>query len=481
MNFFSFHIKIKLVFIISAFFLVYGSFSQGINIELGNPNIGLNEVFTITIVGNNQKISIYNDFPEIPGMVKRDKSRSTSTNIINGQVSFSQTTTQNYMAKRVGKYRLKPFTMEINGKNYKSDGITINVGPPRQVQRNPFDFNPFEDFFNDRNEPLEFVDVKADAFFGLTTNKDEVYVGEGVTVSLAFYVAAQNRAELDFDDIVNQHNEILKKLRPDNCWEENFDLERIEKATVVVNDRVYTQYKIYQGVFYPLSTQNIVFPPIDLRIKKYLRARGSSFFDVKEKIETFTSKKKIVKVKELPPHPLKEKVAVGNYKLEEQVSSLNLNTGESFNYDFKIVGEGNIAGLAEPEVPETNALAFYSPNVKQNIRRSGNKVTGSKLFSYHGIPNEPGAYPLDKYFSWIFFNPYTEKYDTLQSDLTIAVSGESKLNSSIVSSDLGSFYDQMGQVDDTLRKRDGTKWNEYLLNAFLVIMIVFTLVVIIKK
>lgn len=473
--------KFGLFFLFSLVFLASRAFSQEVVIELGNPNIGLNEVFTITIVGNNSKVSIHDDFPEIPGLIKRGRSSSSSTNIINGQVSFTQSTTQNYMANRVGKFHLKPFDMKVNGKIYKSDGITITVGPPKQVQRNGFDFDPFEDFFGNRNEPTEFIDVKADAFLGLTTNKDEIYVGEGVTVTLAFYIAAENRAEMEIEDLVNQHNEILKKIRPNNCWEENFALEQIEKTPVVINNRSYMQYKLYQGVFYPLNVQDIVFPPVDLRMKKYLRARGMSFFDVKEKIETFTSRKKVVKVKELPPHPLKERVAVGNYRLEEQASSLQLNTGEAFNYDFKVIGEGNIAGLAGPKIPENNNFAFYSPNIKQKINRVGNKVTGLKSFSYHGIPNEPGTFPLKKYFSWVFFNPAVGKYDTLESKLTVNVIGESKINSAITSSDLGSFYDQIEFADNTLIKRGESKWTFYLLNVFIVVMIAITLVVLIKK
>jgi hypothetical protein len=483
MGFFFSSQNLKWFLFFSFFFLYKVAFSQGVKIEMGESEISLNQPFTISIVSNNEKIRTYDNFPDIPGFVKRGTSSSTSTNIINGQVSFSQTTTQNYMPLKEGRFQVKPFTITVNGEPIRSKGITVTVGPPQQVQSNPFNYDPFEDFFGRRDEPKEFVDIKADAFFGLMTNKDEVYVGEGVTATLAFFVAAENRAEMEFYDLGNQLNEILKKMKPNNCWEENFSIEQIEKEPVVINNRSYMQYKMYQGVFFPLSAEDIVFPSIELQMKKYLRSRRMSFFgnDGQEKIETFATKRKVVKVKELPPHPLRDQVAVGNYKLDETISSTSLNTGQAFNYNFKIVGEGNIAGLSEPFVKEDKSFEFYSPNIKQNINRAGNRVTGAKTFSYHGIPNEPGNYDLKNYFSWIYFNPVKKAYDTLSSNLVLDVTGESKTNAAIGSSDLGSFYNQMDIADNTIYERSDSRWMQYLLNAFIIVMIIATLVVLIKK
>jgi hypothetical protein len=108
-------------------------------------------------------------------------------------------------------------------------------------------------------------------------------------------------------------------------------------------------------------------------------------------------------------------------------------------------------------------------------------VTGAKTFSYHGIPNEPGQYDLKNYFSWVYFNPVKKTYDTLISRLVLDITGESKTNAAIGSSDLGSFYNQIDIADNTIHKRSGSKWTEYLLNAFIIVMIIATLVVLIKK
>src|SRR5690606_38408931 len=102
------------------------------------------------------------------------------TNIVNGQISSTQSITQNYVASKEGTYVLKPFTMTVNGRQVSSPGKTIKVGPPHQRNNNafdPFSTDPFEDFFGRRSAPQEFVDVEEDAFLALSTSKDNVYIG----------------------------------------------------------------------------------------------------------------------------------------------------------------------------------------------------------------------------------------------------------------------------------------------------------------
>ena len=198
--------KYCIFLLLSMFALLVTAKAQDITITTGPEEIGLNEAFTITLSVKNERLSEYDGFPEIDGFLKRGTSSSTSTNMINGQISTSQSITQNYVAQREGTFRLEPFTMTINGKKVSSPGKTIKVGPPKQRRNafDPFGSDPFEDLFGRRNAPQEFVDVEEDAFLALSTSKDEVYLGEGVTVTLALYVAETNRAQLQFYDLGGQ-------------------------------------------------------------------------------------------------------------------------------------------------------------------------------------------------------------------------------------------------------------------------------------
>ncbi|MDH5366290.1 MAG: BatD family protein [Cyclobacteriaceae bacterium] len=452
------------------------SFSQEIEIQLGPNEIAENQGFTISIVVKNGRIKSYDEFPDFSGFTKRGTSSQSSTNIVNGQISSSHKIIMTYAPTSQGTFTLPPFQMEINGNTVSSPGKTIKVGAPTQRRQNnsPFNRDPFEDFFGrSRSAPTEYVDIEEDAFLALTVDKNEVYIGEGFTTTLSFYVANDNRAPLQFHELGKQLNEILKKLRPENCWEENFNIENINGEPVTINNKGYAKYKLYQATFYPLNTETIDFPSVELKMIKYKVARNPSFFgqNRQEDFKTFYSKAKKVNVKELPAHPLKDKVAVGDYRLDEKISSNDLQTGQSFSYQFSIYGAGNISAIEKPLLPETKNFDFYDPNIMQNISRRNNKVTGSKTFSYFGIPNEPGKHQLNNYFEWIFFSPSKHEYDTLRSQQVLNVIGESKKNEHIKANDLGAFYDWIELEDNELESVNEYEKTKLLVNIFIFIML----------
>ncbi|MEK6476354.1 BatD family protein [Catalinimonas sp. 4WD22] len=478
--------KYVLILVVATLFAALQAEAQEVSVALGPNEIGVNEQFTITVKIQDDRLRRYDDFPEIPGFEKAGISTSSSTNIVNGQVSSSQSVTQTYLPTREGTFKLSPFRMNVNDTQVSSSGTSITVGPASQNSRgnNPFDFNdPFDNFFERDNKSQEFVDVKDDAFLALSTDKDTVYLGEGFTTTLAFYVSEKNQAPLQFYDLGKQLTDILKKIRPSNAWEENFNIENINGKPVSIGGENYTQYKIYQATFYPLNRDAITFPEVGLQMIKYRVAKNPSFFGRRrqEDFKTFYSQPKKVFVKALPSHPLMESVAVGDYRLEEEISDRELTTGNSFNYTFKIVGEGNISAIEKPDIRNGDNFDVYAPSIEQNISRRNNRVAGSKAFSYYAVPNEPGEYQLGNYFNWVFFNTSTERYDTLRSEIAIKVSGKSRKNDYISSQDVGTFYDAASRADNRLRSLDNDGWLQLLANMLILGMLVLTVVIVFKK
>jgi len=482
------HFIKKIAFKLPVFFLslqFMPAVAQNINIELGPNKVALNQYYTIKVVVQNDRIREYSEFPDIEGFVKQGTSSSSSTNIVNGQISSTQSIIQNYAPTNKGTYTLEPFKMEINGTTVGSSGTTITVTEPSQQRpqaNDPWMSDPFQDFFG-RPDPQDFVDVEADAFFALSTNKEKVYVGEALLTTLAFYVAESNKADLQFYEISRQISDILKEIKPENCWEENFNIDKINGKIVTINNKRYTQFKLYQANFYPLNLEDIRFPSMGLKMIKYKVARNPGFFgrNRQEDFKTFYSKEKTIKVMPLPPHPLRNQVAVGDYRLNEDISSENLETGKSFSYTFNVIGRGNVSSIEGPSVPETDDFDFYPPNMRQNINRANNMVTGSKSFTYYGIPQEPGDFDLKNYFRWIYFDPDRETYDTLRSNVTVNVTGESKRNEVIMANDLGAFYEVIELENNQLVNLNGDNLQKIIANILIILMLVVTAFIIFKK
>lgn len=464
------------------FFLLLSSLglAQESRLTLGPDEVALNQAFTITISVKDDKLRTYSAFPDIPGFAKRGTSTSSSTNYINGRVSSEHSITQTYAPQQQGSFPLAPFEITVNGETLRSEGKIIKVGPPHQQSRskqpyNPFGRNPFDDLpGNGREEQEEqFVEIEDDAFLGLSLDKEQVYVGEGFTATLAFYISNENRAPLSFHDLGSQLGKIVKKLKPENCWEENFEIVSVKREDVRINGKSYAAYKLYQARYYPLNTEPVRFPRVGLKMIKYKVAKRPSFFGRRqqEDFKTYYTEAKTVKVKDLPPHPLKEKVAVGDYQLREEISNKQLETGNSFSYSFSIVGQGNIASITAPEPKSTQALTFYEPNVSQNTRKEEGTVIGVKQFNYYGIPNEPGTYNLKDYIQWVYFSPRLSNYDTLKSRFSIQVEGESRKDNAIMAKDPGAFYNQIGEESNQLQSLQGDNQLMLFVNIFILLML----------
>jgi len=481
--------KVRPLFLVICFLLnTTKLFSQDIDVKISPENLSISNTLQITLTIKNEQIKSYGQFPEIKGFRKSSISSSSSTNFINGKRSSSQSIIQNYTATETGTFFIDSFTIEINGKKVSVKGRKVEVddsyNEPKQSPFNnffdPFD-DPFDNFFDRNNE--EYYEVEADAFLSLNTDKKNVYVGEGFNTTLSFYVSENNVADMRFYELGKQLTEIIKKIKPANCWEENFNIENINSMPVVINNKRYNQYKIFEATYYPLNNETIKFPKLELELIKYKISKRPSFFgrNKVEDYEKFYSKPLNVSVRKLPPHPLKETISVGNFILKEKVNSNKVNTGDDFTYDFEIVGEGNISAISEPNI-EIKEIDFYPPNTQQNIRREKSKVYGSKKFSYYAIPNDPGEYDLSKSIEWIYFDPKQNKYDTLRTDINLLVTGESQKYNFIKSKDTNPILEAINKESNKLISNKNQLNINIILNIItLTLIIVFSLFLLRKK
>ncbi|MFD2200474.1 BatD family protein [Shivajiella indica] len=479
--------KTKITFLFVYFILGFFSLSasaQDVVIELGPDEIGLNETFSIKVTLSNDKIKSYDEFPDILGFQKQGISQSTSMNIINGQVSSTNSIIQYYKPSRKGDFNLGEFSVKINGTMYSSPGKKISVIDSRPTQRQSNIYDPFDDLFGsrDRQEP-EFIEVEDDAFFASSIDKDEVFVGEGFNVSLAFFMSETNQAPFQFYEPGRQLDEILKKMKPSNAWEENFNITNIQPERVTINGKNWIKYKVYEATFFPFSEGEITIPSISWEMIKYRVAKNPTFFGSNrlEDFKTFYSSEKKLKVKPLPQHPLRNEVSVGVFQLRENITSFEAKTGEGFSYNFGITGEGNINAVSAPRTKQIHKLNTFDPNVRQQINKGIGKIRGIKEFNYYLTINEPGQVKLTDHFEWIYFNPVLAKYDTLRPSAIINVTGESKVNQAISNQRLGGIYDLIEVESNKLSYQRYKYYFSIFINLLLVGSVILLAVLIMKK
>lgn len=467
-----------------ALLFVSNAYGQDVQIELGPDEIGLNETFTIKVTLSNDKIKSYDQFPDIPSFQKQGISQSSSMNLINGQMSSSNSIIQYYKPTRKGDFTLPSFDILINGNAYSSPGKTITVGDASNASSSRVP-DPFADFFgrSSPSEEPEYVELEDDAFFSLAVDKEEVYVGEGFNLSLAFYMSEANQAPFQFYEPGRQLDEILKKVKPTNVWEENYNITNIEPEQVTINGKRWTRYKVFEATFFPFSEGEIEIPRISWEMIKYRVAKNPTFFGAnrQEDFKTFYSSAKNIKVKPLPPHPLKNEVSVGEYQIRENIKNIEVETGQGFDYNFGVSGIGNINAIQAPRMLSTANLNTYDPNVRQQINRGYGRVSGIKEFNYYITINEAGDIDLADHFEWIYFDPSREVYDTLRPQAKIKVVGESKVNQALSNQRLGGLYDRIDVEDNRFLNEQYKYYFTTAINVLLLASVILLAVLIIRK
>lgn len=413
--------------IISLLSLVILPLQAQVKLSLVSRNIALNEPLQLVLESDKDLKQV--GMPNLPNFTRGNMSTSTNVTIMNGRMSKVLKLTQKYFPTKTGKFTIPNFTITVDGKKIPVNSFSVTVGPAKKRRQ-----SSIFDFFNNNNrQPQEYISVKADAFFAVSSNKKEVYRGEPFTLTMAFYKAIGNRAPLEFtSDLGNQVAELSKKIKPSNCWEENSRISNVTAKRITIGQKTYQQYVIYQSTFFPFENETIKIPQVGLKMIKYDVAKQRTFWGRNQRANqaVFNSKPITIKVKDLPAHPFKNTVSVGDYELSEVIEADQNETLENFSYRFKISGQGNITAISTPQLIPSSYLNIYPEAETMTINRENGIVYGNKTFNYFVEAQETGEYALGDYLYWIYFNYRTEKYDTLIPQKTVSVKVNKQVSNS---------------------------------------------------
>lgn len=390
-----------LTFLVSIF--AYGQ-EEEVKIEFSKKNILLEENLTVSVSIKNSDKWVVSPFPTIQGFTKGAKQIAHLKNTVGGQKVLTHIISQTYTPTKEGTFKITPFELSVNGKLYSSEATSITVTAPKEEENAPV-------------ETISPENAKNDAFLAMTVDKSQVYVGEGFRVFLALYLAENRTSEIAFSDNLNAQVEaISKKIKSPDCLEERVNITSLNGVSTNINGKKYLVYKFFEALYFPLNNKPINIPSVNFEMTQVNKKTSQ-----KEPV-IFTDKPFTVKVLDLPEHPLKDKVTAGNFSLVEQLETRKINTGKSFNYIFKIVGDGNFSTINIAPPTDDSFFDFYPPNIRDN--HSNGQPSKEKEFRYRIIPKDSGQYQLEKYFYWVFFNTRKGQYDTLKSGISIKVLGK---------------------------------------------------------
>jgi len=326
---------------------------------------------------------------------------SSHTTIVNGVVSVSKGFSYGLKPKSTGNFTIGPFSLNYQGKVYSSNKIDIQVVDRRGSAQS------------------DETELKEKLFIEFTTDKSEVYTYEQIILTFKFFY----QRGLPLTDIEYVEPEIRNFIKENMGQQSNYE--------IVKNGVIYNVIELNTALF-PVVSGNLKIGPASLNcnivVKSNKRRKrndyfGNSFFDDffgdQTKYAVTRSGNPIhIKIKPLPEEgkPDDFKGAIGDYSIKFDAKPVNVSVGDPITLTMQVKGKGNLQTISEPvlKLYEEKDFRVYPSEIKTKITGKKNGIKGYKIFNKVIEPQDTNITQTPA-VSFTFFNPETEKYQTLLS------------------------------------------------------------------
>lgn len=254
-----------------------------------------------------------------------------------------------------------------------------------------------------------------DIFLRAEPSTRSVYAGEEVVVEYQLFFREPLRP---------RGSRLSETSTAEGLWQEELEIDMRPEPTARSHDgQRYHMIVLKRVAFFPTRPGSFTLSPMSIQTEVDTR-RGSSYGrrSADREVELTSS------ALEMEAHPLPEDApssfrgAVGDYRIEAEVSERRAEVDQALEIDVRVEGAGNLALLAAPSLEVGGGAELMGPRTKTELDRSGASLRGVKSFTYTLIPREAGALELPE-VSFTYFNPATGRFHTAEhalSEVTVA-------------------------------------------------------------
>ena len=341
------------------------------------------------------------------------RQQSSSTQIINGKVSSSQSITYTYilMAGAAGTYTIPAASVEADGEKIFSNALTIKVLPPDKEADNGSNSND-NDANTSRGQASGNRISSKDLFITATASKTKVYEQEAILLTYKAYTTVDLRQLIG--KMSDQQGFYIQEV--ELPAQKTYSLEHYKGRNY--NTVVYRQY-----VLFPQKTGKIVIPEVtfDAIIAQRVEISGDpfdAFFNgggytqVQKKI---VAPKVVLDVQSLPSKPENYSGAVGDFNIKSSISATDLKANDAVTIKLTINGTGNMKLISTPDVKFPQDFEVYDPKVNDNFELTKGGLSGSKTIEYLAIPRHAGNFTIPA-IEFTYFDLRSKSYKTLKTE-----------------------------------------------------------------
>jgi len=428
--------------------------SQNIETFVVSKNIDIDQSFNFTI-----KIKDIDIDPEVDISPMLDNfsvimgpNMGSEYKFINGKKSISRSISWTIIAKKPGQIKIPRLEVVLDGKQYLTEELTMNVSKK------------------------ETDTIATDMFLKIEVSDSDVKIGEQVIVTYTFFTRIASKVlSTEFPKYKDFWVEKLfdpagKQIKPE-AWN---DIE--------INGYKYKSIKIYEVALFPLSEGKFDLNSMIMKIETKEKDPGirrlfweDPFFDTfsqRTKARILVSEQKTINVSKLINKPRDFTGAVGSFDIMSSVSSDIVENGTPMTFYLKLIGEGNLSNIGRPIISFPDDFDIFDGEIliERNITDS---VSGAITWEYNLIPRKEGNYIISA-ISVPFFDTEKESWNLAKSNpIKLNITKSAYIESNSKDSQVIDTKDiRYIKLSDTIWKTENSS-NIYNISFFIILTSIF--------
>ena len=428
--------------------------SQNIETFVVSKNIDIDQSFNFTI-----KIKDIDIDPEVDISPMLDNfsvimgpNMGSEYKFINGKKSISRSISWTIIAKKPGQIKIPRLEVVLDGKQYLTEELTMNVSKK------------------------ETDTIATDMFLKIEVTDSDVKIGEQVIVTYTFFTRIASKVlSTEFPKYKDFWVEKLfdpagKQIKPE-AWN---DIE--------INGYKYKSIKIYEVALFPLSEGKFDLNSMIMKIETKEKDPGirrlfweDPFFDTfsqRTKARILVSEQKTINVSKLINKPRDFTGAVGSFDIMSSVSSDIVENGTPITFYLKLIGEGNLSNIGRPIISFPDDFDIFDGEIliERNITDS---VSGAITWEYNIIPRKEGNYIISA-ISVPFFDTEKESWNLAKSNpIKLNITKSAYIESNSKDSQVIDTKDiRYIKLSDTIWKTENSS-NIYNISFFIILTSIF--------
>ncbi len=357
--------------------------AQGFTVKVSSQDLFEDQVFTLEMVVPSTQVQklVYPNFSDF--QVLQGPWRENFYQNFNGKVSSGVKFNWKLRPKSAGTFSISAAEMRLEGKDYKTKPISINVKKVSGV--------------------LKKYAQNKDMFVLATISKKNPFVGEQIVMTTELYTCVGTG---------NQFS--VKGAKLDGFWTKNLKID-ISDNRLVLNGKTWLKYTVGKSILVPQKSGELVINGYKLNLSKEVQVRRG-FFTMSDYQQVELAAPPIkVNVKSLPkPLPEGFSGAVGEFKFDGLLSKSDVQTNDAIDYKVVVSGKGNFQLIQLPKPKFSSDFEVYDPKVKNNYKVKTSGTRGQKSASYLTIPRNPGSFEILP-LKFVYFDLKKKAFVTLKS------------------------------------------------------------------